>query len=475
LSEEVSEQEEDGRFARYVAAGAVALAAFAIALILLTGGDSYRVKARFQAASQLVKGGLVQTAGRKVGTVESVELTDDGLAEVVMELEDTVAPLRRGTKATIRQPSQSSAAGRYVDLQLAPAGAPEIPDGGVIEASDTTSAVDIDQLFALFDKRTRAGLRNFIRGSASQYAGRGKQANAGWEYLNPSLLASTRLFAELHRDDELLKRFVVANSRLVTDIADRRDDLAALIDGLATTTGAIARERGSLASAIAQLPPFMRRANTTFVNLRATLDDAAPLVEESKPVARRLRPVLRQLRGFATDARPTIRDLADLVRRPGRHNDLLELSKTTLPLRDITVGPVRANGKTRRGSFPESTASLTGQTSRFAFFRPYSVDLTGWFDDFSHSGIYDANGNASRVATSVPVFRAVEGPVPTLEFLPPAARQGLLGALAAQGLAMAGQNNRCPGSIERDRGDGSTPFRPSPDFNCNPDHKPIGP
>ena len=36
------------------------------------------------------------------------------------------------------------------------------------------------------------------------------------------------------------------------------------------------------------------------------------------------------------------------------------------------------------------------QTPQFAFQRPYTVDLTGWFDDFSHSGIYDALGSASR-------------------------------------------------------------------------------
>jgi phospholipid/cholesterol/gamma-HCH transport system substrate-binding protein len=470
MVDRVEETDEDGGAARWIAAGAVAVAAFGVLFVLLTGGDSYRVKGHFLGAGQLVKGNLVQSAGRKVGVVKSVELTDDGQAEVLMDLDDTVAPLRRGTTATIRQSSQSSAAGRYVDLALAPAGAPEIPDGGVIEAQHTTTAVDIDQLFALFDARTRKGLRNVIRGSASQYESRGDQANAGWHYLNPSLVASTRLFAELHHDDELLQRFVVASSRLVTDVAERRDDLAALIDGLATTTGAIARERTSLASAIRQLPPFMRRANSTFVNLRATLDDVDPLVEESKPVAKRLRPVLRQLRGFAVDARPTVRDLADLVRRPGRSNDLLELSRSTLPLRDITIGPVRANGRERRGSFAESTESLRHQTGEWAFQRPYAVDLTGWFDDFSHSGIYDANGSASRVATSVPAFRVLDGLVPTFEFVDPADRAELF-----REVAMLGQNNRCPGAAERDRGDHSTPFRPSPDYNCDPAQVPLGP
>ena len=66
-------------------------------------------------------------------------------------------------------------------------------------------------------------------------------------------------------------------SRLQVEIAD-------LSDG--------ARLRSALADAISQLPDFMRRANTTFVNLRATLDDLTPLVNESKPVAKKLRPFL---------------------------------------------------------------------------------------------------------------------------------------------------------------------------------------
>src|SRR5213075_152872 len=109
-------------------------------------------------------------------------------------------------------------------------------------------------------------------------------------------------------------RFVLASSKLVTDVASRRDDLAGLVDNLATTTGAIGRKKQALADALAQLPPFMRSANSTFVNLRATLDDLKPLVDESKPVAPKLRRFLEQLRPLTQDARPTLRNLTRLIR-----------------------------------------------------------------------------------------------------------------------------------------------------------------
>ena len=46
----------------------------------------------------------------------------------------------------------------------------------------------------------------------------------------------------------------------------------------------------------------MRRANTTFVNLRAALDDVDPLVNASKPVAEVLHPFLDQLQPLRADA-----------------------------------------------------------------------------------------------------------------------------------------------------------------------------
>ena len=153
----------------------------------------------------------------------------------------------------------------------------------------------------------------------------------------------------------------------------------------------------------------MRRADTTFVNLRATLDDLQPLVDESKPVAKKLRPFLAELRPLARDARPTLRDLSALVRSPGASNDLIELTKSSVPVRDAAVGPTKRNGKERDGAFPGSAKALEEAIPELATARPYAPDLTGWFDDFSHSGLYDALGGASRAAPYVNLFAPVNG------------------------------------------------------------------
>jgi phospholipid/cholesterol/gamma-HCH transport system substrate-binding protein len=449
-----------------LAAIAALLAAVALLATLFMGSPTYQVRAHFEAATQMVKGNEVKIAGRPAGLVKKIDLTENGEAELVLEIDEEFAPLREGTQATIRIASLSGVVNRYVDLRIPPApanggGGDELEDGDIIPSTATTSAVDLDQLFSLFDDKTKKGLTNVIRGSANQYAGRGAEQNAGWHYLNPSLVAAKRLFAEITYDTPLFERFVVESSELVTDVADRDDDLGVLVDRLATTTGALAREELALSEAIGELPPFMRRANSTFVNLRSMLDDLDPLVAESKPVTPKLRAVLAQLRPFARDAKPTVRNLANLVRRRGKDNDLIDLAKATLPFRDIAIGPVNVNGKERPGSFETSTKSLEGQTPVLAFLRPYSVDFTGWLDDFSHSGIYDANGSASRSATSVNAFAAIEG---TLRPVPAELRDEIF-----QATTVHRQNNRCPGAIER-----GALWKPTADFNCDETQVPPG-
>ena len=451
---------------RLAAIAAVVIVAVAVAVVLLSaGGKNYEVNALFQNASQVVKGGLVQVAGRPVGKVKDITLTDDGQAKLKLQIDDDYAPLRLGTTATVRQSSLSSIANRYIDLRLAPANRPKIPSGGTLDQSHTTTAVDLDQIFNVFGPRERKALSGVIRGFGETYAGRGRQANRGFLYLNPSLAATSRLFSELTYDKPTLRRFVNQSADLVRDIDERRDDLAGLITNLDATTGAINRQHDALAEAISRLPDFMRRADTTFVNLRATLNDLDPLVNESKPVAKKLRPFLAELRPLARDARPTLRDLSRLVRRPGARNDLIDLTRSNVPVRDIAIGPVQANGKEREGAFPASTKALRGATPELAFARPYAPDLTAWFDDYSNSGIYDALGGVGRVALNVNLFTIVNGLPNTI--IPPDQRAQVFGQTAT-----LNYRDRCPGSSERDPGDGSTPYKPTPDFNCDPTEVP---
>ena len=452
-----------------VAAFAAVIAAAVLVAILLFGGSGsdYTVKATFLNASQLVKGNSVQVGGIRAGSVSGIKITKNGQAEIELKIDEDYAPLPQGTRAVIRQASQSGIANRYVDLRIPghelPAGTGDngdeepaelggtIDDGATIGADETETAVDLDQLFNTLDPPTRRSLQRFLEGSAKVYAGRTKEANAGYRYLNPSLSRTARLFRELNRDTPALERFIVDSSRLVTALADRRDDLAALIGNLNDTTRAIGDEKVALASAIGRLPEFMRKSNSTFVNLRAALNDVEPLVDASKPVAKKLQPFLDELRPFVNDAEPTVRDLNLVVKRDGGGNDLIELTKTFTPLADIAVDAANRNGERRRGSIAENAIATRDSAPIIAFGRPYTPDLFGWFDDFSTTGGADAATGISRTQTYFNFFTpSATGPVipligPLLETRGEVFKE----------FVKNGQHKRCPGGAEVPADDGS--------------------
>ncbi|MDP1848868.1 MAG: MlaD family protein, partial [Solirubrobacteraceae bacterium] len=433
-----------------------------VLVLVLTAGSSYTVKADFVSASQLVEGNAVKVSGNTIGSVDDISLTDDGKARVTLNIDgDGFAPLRRGTRAIIRQASLSGVANRYVDLQLGGAEGADIPDGGRLATENTQAAVDLDQIFDTFDPEARRGVQKSVEFLRDFQAGNEEEANEALRYLNPALSSSARLFAELDRSTPDFERFIVETARLVTDVSARDDVLADLTRNLARTTTALTSNGEALGESVGLLPNVMRKANTTFVNLRSALDDLDPLVDDAKPVVRtKLRPFLAELRPFARDARPAVRELSQTVRRPGADNDLVELLRRQPALDRIANQTAERNGAQRPGAFPTTIKAFEGMTKQIAFLRPYAPELVGWFDDFSATGMYDAMGSFSRAGLQLNGFTLG----PALNALPiPAELRNLILAAGTH----PGRDNRCPGSLERRAPDGSNPYKPSPDFNCD--------
>jgi phospholipid/cholesterol/gamma-HCH transport system substrate-binding protein len=448
------------------------LVAIVAVILVVSAGGGYQVKALFQNASQIVTGDQVEVAGNPIGSVSHIAITPRGLAELTLDITDSnYIPLRQGTEATVRLVSLSGIANRYIDLRLGPGNAPPIPNEDPIGTRNTTSAVDLDQLFNTLDAPTRQGLQAVIQGSASEYAGRGTQAALAWQYLNPAIASTSVLFSEINRDTSQFTRFIVQSSGLLTTAAQRSADLGSLVQNLATTTQALASQRTALGESIQRLPGFMRLANTTFVNLRRALDDLTPLVNVSKPVAPKLQKLLQQLEPLAVDSVPTVQDLASIVSKPGPNNDLIDLTNLGVPLAAVTVHPVQANGKLRPGAFPQTVVALNNSTPELAVARPYAVDLTGWFEGYTHPGTIDANGSSSRIAPVIGLNAIVAG---SQVAIPPGLAGFLFsflgtGAPGGKPIITSGQGDRCPGSMER-----GGVYYPYSGYPCTPSEVPTG-
>ena len=425
-----------------------------VALILFARGDDYEVTATFENGGQLVKGNQVRIGGAAVGTVDKITLNDRAQAVVKMSIDSDEGDLHRGTTATIRTNSLSGIANRYVSLQPGPNSAPAVPSGGQIGADATSAPVDIDQLFNTLDPRTRKGLQRVIQGQATYFGGRSKEYSRVAQVPGPG--AQLHLAGHARAGGGRRRVRPLPGGYLTRDGRHRGAPPGADLAGRRTPTPQPGRSRTRTrrsARRLELLPSTLRKGNSTFVNLRSTLDDLDTLVDVSKPNTRELATFFARLRPLVRESRPTVGDLRDLIRTPGADNDLIELTAKLPRLEELTST-----------TFPRAIRTFDRSQDFVDTLRVYTPDLAGWITKFGQvaSG-YDANGHFARVQPVFSPFK-VDNATGVLDRAPETQRLDQF---------QKGQFPRCPGGAMQPPPDGSAPV-PVPGSGCNPSLTPPG-
>jgi phospholipid/cholesterol/gamma-HCH transport system substrate-binding protein len=441
-------------------AGLAALVVVLAYVVLFSGGGGHRYSLVFQNASQLVPENQVLIGGHPVGSVESIDLTENNLAKVTVSVEQE---LHEGTTATIRATGLAGVANHYVSISPGPNSSPPLAEGATLGLGSTTTPVDLDQFINTFPTPVRRGLGQFVRGNAAIYSGRGEDANRTFEYFGPALNRTGAFLGELNADQNLFRRFVVSSSKLTTAVAQRGSRLSSAVSNADTAFGAIARQNAAFDRALRLLPPVFRQSNTTFVNLRAALDDLDPLVETSKTATRNLAPFLAELRPVLSKAVPVFRNLRLSASRKGFANDTAEL-----------LGFLPAVEQRAGRAFPHAEQATAAFQPNLNFARAYTPDIFNGFGKLGQvTGYYDANGHYARVQFSdLNIFKDNEG---KLEAIPPSEQYEAFGESAAV-------RRSCPGGATQPS-PGSNPFTEPPfagsgvhpSSECNPADAPPGP
>lgn len=426
---------------RVAAIAALVLAVIAIAWILLGGDDDgYQYDLVFETGGQLVKDNQVLIGGAPVGSVDSIELTENSQAKVGITVD---RQLHEGSSAVVRSTSLSGIANRYISITPGPDNAPGLDDGALITQVDTTTPVDLDQLFNALRAPERKGLQDIIQGSSALYAGSAEEANETYRYISPALTATDRVLKEVNRDQRTLTDFLVSGARVVTAVGERRDDLVSLVSNSNEALGAIASQNEALDRSLIALPPALRQANTTFFNLRLALDDLDPLVETAKPATKNLAPFLRQLRPLIGKSVPVFADLRIAVNKDGKNNDLADAAGKLVAIQNAAS----------RASGPTIQAMIDSEPT-FTFLRPYSPDLFNTIGKLGQiSANYDADGHFVRVQPAgMGVFTDNGGSLDPIAIADQFQDYGPFG----------GTNfnifRRCPGGMTQPAVDGSSPF-----------------
>jgi phospholipid/cholesterol/gamma-HCH transport system substrate-binding protein len=435
---------------RAAAVGSLVAAIVVVTVILMSGGSSYSLRANFVDAGGLVTGDQVLLGPAIVGTVNSITLTPNSLAQVSMSLDSSATPVPEGTVARVYENSLSGIAGKYVVLEPGSKGNPPIPSGGLIPLQNTRSFVSLDQLFDTLDPLTRAGLRNYIQGNAASIEGRAIAANRTIQYFAPALATTSDVTRELTLDEPTFDSLLVQGAKAMQLLASRSQELTQLVSNTATTTGAIARQAQSLEQALQLFPNALNNQTSTFKGLNSTLDALTPLVQASKVGIRRLTPFATLLRQLVNASIPTIGALNALIRNPNGTGDLTTLLRSTPALE-----------RTGSSAFKHLIAQMNQSQQQLDYLREYAPDVVGALTNLGQTnGYYDANGHYARTQPVFDAF-AVNG-FNQLTTKPPSARY--------DGLQIV--HGRCPGSALQPTPDGSAPWAVP---GCNQSATPPGP
>jgi virulence factor Mce-like protein len=286
---------------------------------------TYDLNARVPDASGLIKGDNVRVGGARVGVVSKITpLSEaDGASGAVLhlKLDKSVQPLPVDSKLLVRP--QSPLGLKY--LEITPGRSTRgFPTGDTIPlAASTPRPVEIDQVFDMFDKPTRAASRVNLDQFGDALAGRGQSLNQALGRLEPLVTRLTPVMRNLMDNRTHLDRFFPSLEQAAHEVAPVAAQQGELFVALDTTFTALSSVRGSIQQSISGGPPALETATRE-------LPAQAGFVRDSTELFRRFRPGFRSLAHASIDLAPAFRAGAPALRRSPKLNGQLDTTLASL-------------------------------------------------------------------------------------------------------------------------------------------------
>jgi virulence factor Mce-like protein len=255
---------------------------------------TYDINVQLPQASGLQAGNQVRIGGTRVGLVGSLTPHQDpatGLVTAIvhLKLEKSVQPLPADTTAIVQ--SVSAIGLKYLSLAKG-SSSQTLKPGATIPMSHTREPVDIDQLFNMFDKRTRTANQQNLTNFGNGLAGRGIGLNETLAELRPLVERAIPVLRNLASPQTGFRELFVALDRAASEVAPVAGAQAGFYSNLDTFFAAWASVAPSLEEAIEEGPAALRQATHS-------LPFEAPFIEKGTEFMRLLRPGARALRSAA--------------------------------------------------------------------------------------------------------------------------------------------------------------------------------
>ena len=270
----------------------------------------YELHATLENATTLKPNSLVRIAGVNVGKVSSVE-PEGNIAEVTFNVSDEALPIHEDATIKVR-PRLFLEGNFFLEVHPGSPSAPELASGSTIPATQTSTAVQIDEILTLLQSDTRTNLKRALEGygealNAAPTAAEdstqdpGVQGLTGAQAINKTFRYGgkagrtsaivNQAFLGEHPHD--LSNLIRAQRDLFAELASTDGALSDLITNFNVTAGAFAAESANLSASVSELAPTLQAAEPSLRHLNDALPWARRLARESLPGIRELPATIR--------------------------------------------------------------------------------------------------------------------------------------------------------------------------------------
>jgi phospholipid/cholesterol/gamma-HCH transport system substrate-binding protein len=316
---------------RRVAAVALLIAAAAAFVVVALGagdddGGDYRVRAIFENAGFVIPGEDVKVAGVRVGSIDSIEVTDDFRAAVVLDITDPGYQDFRQDAGCIVRP-QSLIGERFVECELTEARSPgeeAPPELERIEEGDgegqyllpverNGKAVDLDLINNIMREPERERLSIILSDLGIGVAGRGKDLSEVIRRADPALKEIDEVLQILAEQNDVIADLAANSDRILQPLARERERVGGAIENAGEVAQATAERSADLEADIERLPAFLRELRPTMVRLGALSDEMTPVLTDLGEVAPDINRLILQLGPFSRAAIPAFESLGEMT------------------------------------------------------------------------------------------------------------------------------------------------------------------
>jgi phospholipid/cholesterol/gamma-HCH transport system substrate-binding protein len=381
---------------RVAAVTVLVLAALAFAIVGLgaageDGGD-YKVRAIFDNAGFVIPGEDVKVAGVRVGSIDSIDVTEDFEAAVVLDITDPGYQDFRQDASCIVRP-QSLIGERFVECELTEARAPgeeappeleRIEEGEgegqyLLPVERNGKAVDLDLINNIMREPERERLSIILSDLGIGVAGRGKVLSDVIRRADPALKEIDEVLKILAEQNQVLSDLARNSDTVLAPLARERRRVGGAIENAGEVAQATAERRADLEGNLERLPSFLRELRPTMVRLGALSDEMTPVLSDLGEVAPDINRMILELGPFSRAAIPSFESLGEAAERgtPAVRaarpviGDLRQLAQA--------VRPVGANARRVLESFQRTDG--IERAMDYIFFQVAAIN---GFDSFGH-------------------------------------------------------------------------------------------